>query len=207
MIILKFGGTSVNSAEKIKTICNVVAKEKSRSPVVVVSAVRGVTDLLLSLCNTSISEQKIILVKITVVHKELIESVFGSYPPPMLIEYLTDAIKKIEITLAKEKNAAIKKDAIVAFGELLSSHIIAAALEKEHIASLQDRATSCIVTNDHFGSAELLPIESKRKTKKILLPLIKKGIVPGCYRIYQGVQKMVKQQRLAEEVLIIQHLS
>ena len=51
MIILKFGGTSVSTKERLQTITEIVREEKERKPLVVVSAIRGVTDLLLSLCE------------------------------------------------------------------------------------------------------------------------------------------------------------
>ena len=61
MIILKFGGTSVSNQKCLKTIANIVKKEKSREPVVVVSAISGVTDLLLLLINAKESDRKNIL--------------------------------------------------------------------------------------------------------------------------------------------------
>ena len=49
MIVMKFGGTSVGSTEKIRAVLEIVGREAQRSPVVVVSAHMGVTDALLEL--------------------------------------------------------------------------------------------------------------------------------------------------------------
>ena len=47
MIVMKFGGTSVGSASRIKTVSDIVKSRLNRKPIVVVSAVTGVTDLLI----------------------------------------------------------------------------------------------------------------------------------------------------------------
>ena len=49
MIIAKFGGTSVSSKDRISVIKKIVEEQLDKSPIVVVSALSGVTDLLLSL--------------------------------------------------------------------------------------------------------------------------------------------------------------
>ncbi|TSC63419.1 MAG: aspartate kinase, partial [Microgenomates group bacterium Gr01-1014_93] len=51
-------------------------------------------------------------------------------------------------------------------------------LNNSNINSKQIIATSLILTNDHFGSADFLPGQSQQKAKRILTPIVKKGIVP-----------------------------
>jgi len=46
MIVMKFGGTSMGLPENFATACRLVADRTSRRPVVVVSALAGVTNLL-----------------------------------------------------------------------------------------------------------------------------------------------------------------
>ena len=48
MIVMKFGGTSVGSAERIRQAAEIVRERLDRKPVVVVSAVGGVTDLIIN---------------------------------------------------------------------------------------------------------------------------------------------------------------
>ena len=48
MKILKFGGSSISSAERINSVCEIIKKE-NEAKAVVVSAIGGVTDLLLSI--------------------------------------------------------------------------------------------------------------------------------------------------------------
>ncbi len=48
MIVMKFGGTSVGNADRIKNVAEIVTSKKDQNPLVVVSAVGGVTVLLLN---------------------------------------------------------------------------------------------------------------------------------------------------------------
>ena len=51
MLAMKFGGTSVGSAARIRTVAQIVMSKKE--PVVVCSAVSGITDMLLRIANAS----------------------------------------------------------------------------------------------------------------------------------------------------------
>ncbi len=52
MKVLKFGGTSVANSKSIKKVIEIISKQKSKS-IIVVSALSGVTDLLLDAINSS----------------------------------------------------------------------------------------------------------------------------------------------------------
>ncbi len=176
MIILKFGGTSVSSTKSLKTIVDIVKRQKDKNPIVVVSAVSGVTDLLLSLFKNE-GNRETILKQIENLHSNLIEDYYGKVP----IEqrgYILDCLKKVNKLLNGNVNNLELCDEIISFGEIMSSYIIANILNGSNINARQIIATSLIVTNDHFGSAEFLPSETQQQSKKILIPLVKKGIVP-----------------------------
>ena len=69
MIVAKFGGTSVSTKERIVTIAKIVRNEFNRKPVVVVSALSGVTDLLLSIATVPHSKTEKIIQRINVLHQ------------------------------------------------------------------------------------------------------------------------------------------
>lgn len=177
MIVLKFGGTSVNTKERISTICEIVKKEKSRKPVVVVSAVRGITDLLLSILSLQNTDQKKVLDQIETIHVELAKDVFGVIPEDFS-HMLAKAKKDLTALLFLKKKTKALQDSVVSYGENLSSHLIAHALNQEHIPSVAVHAASCIVTNDSFTAADFLAKKTKEKTESILLPLLDQGITP-----------------------------
>ncbi|MDP3941494.1 MAG: aspartate kinase [bacterium] len=177
MIIAKFGGTSVSTKDRIQTICDIIRSEQKRKPVVVVSAIRGVTDLLLSLHSASREEQKNILSTIEQIHSDLIRS-YWQNPPLDFSWYMKRCIREITALLGRKRYSAALQDRIVSYGEIMSSFIISKALSFAGIPAQQVVATKLIVTDNNFGSAEFLPKETRQKTKKTLIPFIEKGIVP-----------------------------
>ncbi len=176
MIILKFGGTSVSSPKSLKTIVEIVQNQKDKNPVVVVSALSRVTDLLLSLVKNRKNSENI-LKQVENLHFNLIKDYYGNVPSN-LKTYILSSLKKINKLLSRKTNSLEFTDEIISFGEIISSYIIADVLNNSKVSAKQIVATSLIVTNDHFGSADFLPKETKQKTKRVLNPLIKKGIIP-----------------------------
>ncbi len=176
MIILKFGGTSVNSTKSLKTIVDIVKRQKDKNPIVVVSAISGVTDLLLSLLKNK-GNRETIMKQIENLHLNLIEDYYGTVLTEQR-DYILDCLKKVNKLLNGNVNNLELCDEIISFGEIMSSYIIANILNGSNINAKQIIATSLIVTNDHFGSAEFLPSETQAQTKQTLIPLVKKRIVP-----------------------------
>ena len=177
MIILKFGGTSVSTHERLETICTIVQEEKERQPVVVVSAIRGVTDLLLSLPSASVNERKSIFVQIRGLHGKLLDQ-YDSSLQDQVLPFLEQCEQEIQKILASKKKNSELSDAIVSYGEIMSSYLIATVMDHFGISAKAIKATELIVTDNEFGSAEFLPKETTAKTKAILDPLLKEGIVP-----------------------------
>lgn len=178
MIILKFGGTSVNTKERIDTICSIVSREKDRRPVVVVSALRGVTDLLLSCVDASRAQQQKALKSVYELHNELLNEFTGDNVLQKSYEYLTHCLLELEGLLHTSDTRSDVSDSIIAYGERLSSFIISEALMKSGINAQQVIADRVIITNSRSGEAEFLPNQTREKTENILLPLLSKGIVP-----------------------------
>lgn len=179
MIVAKFGGTSVSTAARIRTLCEIVSKLAKNDPLVVVSALAGVTNLLLSLPNAPSQQQKRGIHEIYKIHKLLIEDFFADKRlREDLILFINKQIDALE-TLVKRGNSDTEAlDRIAAFGEIISSRIVADALQVSGIPAKQIIATEIIVTNNNFGSAEFLPKPSQSRIRKCLLPLVNSHIVP-----------------------------
>jgi len=159
MKVLKFGGTSVANAENIKKVMAIVQQEPADSkPVVIVSALGGTTDALLQ-CGRAASSgdeaYRQLVSNIHTRHLEAIQQLVGN-----------DNALNATITSLCEEIAAIcngvfllselstrTTDKLMSYGELMSSLIIAAAFEKNGIATKWLDSRSLIVTNDHFGNA------------------------------------------------------
>lgn len=177
MIVAKFGGTSVSSRERILTICQIVKDQKEKSPIIVVSALSGVTDLLLSLPTLSKSKLLAELKRLEELHKNLIKSVFKDKNTQRKIgEFIDEKNAEIlKINLTTDKKIL---DKLASFGEIMSSYIISQALNQYGIESAEVIATDLIITNNNFGSAEFILGATRKKVKRILTPLVKRGVVP-----------------------------
>lgn len=172
MIVAKFGGTSVSSEKRIRTLCRIVENELDRNPVVVVSALSGVTDLLLSGNNFR---------KIRSLHEDLVRELFASKKLQAdTMRFIDSQLNSVAQIIAnrgeEDKNEFL--DRIVSFGEIMSTYIITQALKSEGIKATQIIATDLIVTNNNFGSAEVLLGLTRRNVRKVLRPLLKAGLVP-----------------------------
>lgn len=178
MIIAKFGGTSVSTRERVETICQIVLKEKKRKPVIVVSAIRGITDLLVESLDASVKERKIILEKINKIHLELVKSVWKKNDTADIEAYVEKCLLQLEKLLAKKERTRAVADSIVCYGEMISSYIISKALASSGIPAKQVIASEIIVTDDNFGAADFLPKETVANFREKLQPLIDNGIVP-----------------------------
>ncbi len=179
MVILKFGGTSVASSKRILTLCEVVQKELPRKPVLVVSALSGVTDLLLALLNASKSNSGKIIKKLREIHVALIHELFiNSQLHNEVLKYVDDKLVELNTLLRKKNKEASFSDQVISFGEILSSFLIAQALNEFGLKATQIIATDLIVTNDNFGSADFEPKVTEVQVKKFLSPLIKQGVIP-----------------------------
>lgn len=179
MIVAKFGGTSVSTIQRVKNLCQIVKNELNRQPIVVVSALCGVTDLLLSLPATPKNKQDNKIREIRNKHKELIQSLWTDKKICReILQFIDVQLNGVaKLVIDNTPNRAFF-DKLVSFGEIMSSYIITKALENSGIKAAQVIATNLITTNDNFGAAEFLLFSTKRNSKRILLPLIKKGIVP-----------------------------
>ncbi len=156
MIVMKFGGTSVGDAAAIKQTVEIVAGKAARSPVVIVSAMTRVTDTLLRIARTATERRyedaAVIIDELSKRHvataRELLtDSATGPYSldwAERSIEYQFGELSSLVRSVATLGELTPRsQDAIVSFGERLSSLIVAAALASAAFkSSLLIRATS-----------------------------------------------------------------
>ena len=155
MIVMKFGGTSLRNADKIKNAANIIKSSIEKKPVVIVSAVSGITDKLIELGNASVEgNSNNILENIKEIHHKILEKL--ELDKSLLekdFENLTNAVKDVN-----GKNLDAKTlDSFQSFGEQMSSKIVAAELNKIGIKAQAFNAWDLgFLTNSEFGSAEPL---------------------------------------------------
>src|SRR4029450_3096621 len=99
MIVMKFGGTSVASAERIRGVAERVRERMARAPVVVVSALGGITDLLVDGARMALARDtgaEEIRLAILHRHQELIHELF---PAGAVRERLRQHVEAIDLEL------------------------------------------------------------------------------------------------------------
>lgn len=181
---MKFGGTSVADAAALDNVARIVAAQRLDGPVVVVSAMSGVTDALLA--STRIASERgaeeaiASLAKTFRRHEQAAEELLPSRVD--FLEYLNNAATQISELLtraaAQPVNGRVVQDAIVSFGELLSSRLLAEALAQRGVNAQQVDPRSCIITDDEYTCAAPLLTETWSRSQEQLLPFLNDQVVP-----------------------------
>lgn len=189
MITMKFGGTSVGSPEAITQAVNIIEKElaKGHPVAVIVSAMSGVTNLLIQSVEKAIEGDKwgylSISQEIRDKHEEAINQLFR---PSHLRESILHRINALvdkhaelceAINILGEATPRIK-DSIVSFGERLSSRLIAAVLQERGINGQAFDAGQFLITNDIYQDADPIWDATQERIEKNLKPLVENGVTP-----------------------------
>ena len=177
-IVMKFGGTSVADAAALENVACIVASQRDHAPVVVVSAMSGVTDALLS--STRIASERdseeatASLAETFRRHEQAAEELLPS--PAGFIDYLNNAAKQISQLLTA--NGRATQDAIVSFGEMLSSRLLAETLKHRGVNAQQVDPRCCVITDDEHTCAVPLMAETWTMSQQSLLPIVEDKVVP-----------------------------
>lgn len=157
MIIMKFGGSSVGNADRIRRVAQIVKSRANEKPVVVVSGLGGVTDKLIEATthaakgDTSKFEELITWHNNTIGELGLDSSIISSE---------VDDLRATAKEIASEKRLTPKmKDRAMSFGERMSARIVASFISSSE--KLKARACDAydigMLTDSDFGSADTLP--------------------------------------------------
>ena len=183
---MKFGGTSVADAAAFENVARIVASEHKASPVVVVSAMSGVTDSLLnatSIAATGDAEESFrSLANVFSRHEMVAQELISDLRRGDFLQQLNSAVEQLLelLKLFAERPAERKQlqDAVVSFGEILSSTLLAAVLNERDIRARPVDARRCIITDQEFTCAAPLMAETSEHTRQELQPVLNDGIVP-----------------------------
>lgn len=198
MIVYKFGGTSVGSAERIRGVVEVI-REAPHRPVVVVSALSGVTDALSGLLppGPPLPDEEVArgLDALRTRHRAVARALV---PPGEALDRLEAALvgvlDRVQAILEGGRSGvaggstagrgaisppeARTLDAVRAAGEDLSVQLVSAALVEGGLPALPVDARRMVRTDRRFGAAIPLDEESYALSREILLPLLAEGRIP-----------------------------
>jgi aspartate kinase len=185
-VVMKFGGTSVADAPAIARLIGIVtsAVRDGVVPVVVVSAMSGVTDRLLALAEVAAAggresiEPEVEALRVRH-HKTLRELVGPSDPCAAAIDAVFDELGAVLKALAILREASPRsRDGIAACGELASSRLVAAALAASGVPAAWVDARRALVTDDRYTMAAPLFDETAVAVEGEIEPHVRAGRVP-----------------------------
>lgn len=201
--VLKFGGTSVGTGERIRQVAQIVARQAQQFeeafPAVVVSAMAGVTDQLLRITRAitsgefETSAREIAALKAK--HREAAE-VVTRLPEERthLLTTLEEAFVRFEQDVERLRAARADADAlplrtagVASWGERLSVLLVAAAARDLGVSAEAVREEVIIIAAPHreipyvpgtIIGADPLAEETRANAARLVVPLLERGVVP-----------------------------
>ena len=176
---MKFGGSSVADAGRIRHIVKIVRDHLDQKPVVVLSAMGDTTDHLLEAGNEALTNGVVSIERIEKHHAETMRKLKLPVQTRKEIMSLLGELKMLlsGISLIREMTGRTK-DFLVSFGERLSVRIVAAYCNEMRIPAIAcDAWDMGFVSDSNFTSAELLG-ESWDLIPKKIQPLHQTGVLP-----------------------------
>ena len=183
---MKFGGTSVEDAPAVARAADIVSARRAQRPVVVVSAMSRVTDALVSAVGRAdAGDSKAALASLEPHLLRHLDAAQGLLSTDEAAEFQR-AVEQARVELkqlldelsARKRPLPLLHDAVVSFGERLSSTLFSAVLRTQGLRSETVDARRCLATNDEHTSAAPLQDETERRTREALEPLVGAGAIP-----------------------------
>jgi aspartate kinase len=183
---MKFGGTSVGDVAAFERVFHIVSTQIERHPVVVVSAMTKVTDALLAAFDTAkkgeFEDAFASLEPHFERHTEVSRHFIPDGSPNAFNAELEFARGELSDLLMRVSRRSLPlqmlKDAIMSYGEQLSSRLLAEILKSKGVNARQVDSRRLIVTDDEYGAATPIVDETNELVKLELEPLITAGEVP-----------------------------
>ncbi|MGE0393922.1 MAG: aspartate kinase [Vicinamibacterales bacterium] len=187
-IVMKFGGTSVGSAERIAQAAQLAVRAAAdgHDVIVVTSAMSKVTNLLIDAARQSAAGKWDAEVRRELERRHVEAAAVlaaGDAARRASVEReLSERLEGFEklcfgLSMVRDLTPRLM-DAISGIGETLSAPLLSAAIAAAGRASEPIDATHVIVTTDQFGGAEPLMVDTRERAQEVLMPLVRAGAIP-----------------------------
>jgi aspartokinase/homoserine dehydrogenase 1 len=187
LLVMKFGGTSVGSAECIRRAAEIVrSAQKGYQVVVVVSAMGGVTDQIVEALHKartgSVSDVEAICQALRKRHAAAVAELFSTGARETVAASVGGVMDRLaDVCSGVTKVAALPpqiSDMALSLGEEMSARILASYLEQQGTPAVFVDSGECIVTDGKFGEATPDFDATTRAARALLMPLVSAGTVP-----------------------------
>jgi len=186
---MKFGGTSVGSAEAIQQAAKIVKTyiDQGNRLVVVVSAMRGVTGVLIHCAKAAASGDAAaynqLIDELRDRHHQTLDGLLlKEHERAPLVTIIDQHIDELSVFCRSihvmGEVTPRGMDAITSLGERLNARIVSAALRQIGLRSQAVNATELIITDETFQNAIPLMDITRIQLEKHLIPLLEESIVP-----------------------------
>lgn len=178
MIVMKFGGSSVANAERIRYVSGIVTSMLDQKPVLVLSAMGDTTDHLLEAAEQAL-KGTVSIEKIENLHKQTIRDLKLGRQTELEIDALLSELKSLLVGISLIKELTNRtKDYLVSFGERFSIRIAAAYFRSEGVqAQALDSWDAGFRSDANYSQAEVLS-EAWDAIATTLVPLVNSGVLP-----------------------------
>ena len=185
-VVMKFGGTSVEDAAAIRRACQLVSQRSQLRPVLVVSALAGVTDQLMNVgwaaaegrLEAAHESLQLLRQRHEVVASGLIDSEeYSALCRQLAVEFT--GLENVASCVAAEKAFTLpSQDCLLGGGEWLSSRLVHAALRSAGVDAAWVDARQCVITDAAHTRATPLWQETHERLEALVLPLLESDRVP-----------------------------
>lgn len=169
-IVAKFGGTSVRDAQAMSALAKIIENDINNKRLVVVSAVSGVTNLLVSHCGEEAIDDQ---ARSKIIEKHINIAMDLGQTRQEAVTYLAPVLNEFDALSRIPLHQAELQEQWLSLGERFSSMLVVLALQKAGIAAICFDVRSVLITNDHFGKAVPHLQEIKKHVQHQLVPLLK----------------------------------
>lgn len=187
MIVMKFGGSSVADAGRLLAVTEIVRSRLHRQPIVVVSALGGVTDLLeralVTACAGELEALDAVLADVERRHRWALEGAVERTEQrhalrlevDRIFDELRQQLRSLRILGERTPRAA---DGVLAFGETLSARILTGVMQNRGLPARWVDPREILVTDERHGAAEPDLPAVRERARPRLTALVRAGEVP-----------------------------
>ena len=188
MIVIKFGGTSIQDADAMSNMIEIVKSKIPKKPIVVLSAAAGITDALIKCARLASEDREAEALEalegqIVAKHYGMIQGLIHGLSEQdstirqfsTLFSELRNLLRGISITGDLSKRVL---DFVMSYGERMSTTLAALAMKERNVHAQWIDSRQCILTNENFGKAEPDFEATALKCRDILLPVLESNAVP-----------------------------
>ena len=186
MIVMKFGGTSIQDALCIQRVTEIVRSRLDLKPVLVFSAIGKTTRNLLNTAQMAAAgqyEQAVNEVDACCryhlsLHKELSHHELSDPTESVILQYCREMKQILDSVFRESSLAPRQQDSLLAYGELMATKILTNFLNREGIPAFWMDARSLIITNTDFTRAQPVLHETEICIIRDVPSVVDEGKIP-----------------------------